>query len=70
MPWTCPACSAQIRHNANEASPRVDVVYRCAVCRLELVYDTETGKMKIAPMPDSPRSSRGSAATQKSHPVK
>jgi hypothetical protein len=33
--------------------PRPGVVYRCVVCRLELVLDAETGKMMVAPLMDT-----------------
>jgi hypothetical protein len=52
MPWRCPACSSVIRQpERGEPVPRVGVVYRCPVCRLELVRDEETGKLTIAPLP-------------------
>lgn len=49
MPWTCPACRMTIQHR--EDVPRPNVVYRCHICRLELVNDPVTGKMTIAPLP-------------------
>jgi len=55
MPWTCPACSTQIRHSASETAPNAKTVYRCHVCRLELVVDEDEQKMKVAPFePDKP----------------
>jgi rubredoxin len=51
MSWKCPACSSRIQHH--EEVPRPNVVYRCNVCRLELVVDPETGKMTLAPLPES-----------------
>jgi hypothetical protein len=50
MPWKCPACSEQIRHASNEDAPRPGVVYRCHICRLELVVDTDTGKLTVPPV--------------------
>ena len=65
MPWHCPACSTVIRHQeAVESAPRPGIVYRCPVCRLELVVDEKTGKLTVAPLPpdteprDSLRKSR------------
>jgi hypothetical protein len=47
MPWRCPACQEQIRHSEIEAEPRFGVVYRCHVCRLELVRDRISGKLDV-----------------------
>jgi len=51
MPWHCPACQSQIRHTELETQPRLDVVYRCHVCRLELTFDPKTERLGLAPMP-------------------
>jgi hypothetical protein len=51
MPWKCPACSEQIRHNPEEQAPRHSVVYRCHICRLELIVDARSGKLTLAPIP-------------------
>jgi len=48
--WTCPACGGRIRHNEIDPAPRPNVVYRCPVCRLELVLDPQTGKLTVTPM--------------------
>jgi hypothetical protein len=48
VPWTCPACRTAIQHS--EDLPRPSVVYRCHICRLELVSDPSTGKLIVAPM--------------------
>jgi hypothetical protein len=50
MPWTCPACSTDIRHGASETAPSLRTVYRCHVCRLELVVDPHTSKMIVVPI--------------------
>ena len=52
MPWTCPACSVRIRHNEIEPEPRVGVIYRCPICRLEFVLDPQTNKLQVAPLKD------------------
>jgi hypothetical protein len=52
MPWKCPACETQIRHDADV--PEMNRVYRCHVCRLELVGDQKRGKLVVAPLPAVP----------------
>jgi len=66
MPWSCPACATHINTALNETMPRAGAVYRCHVCRLELVLDAATGKMKIAPMEDSPFDGRRRKPDQES----
>jgi hypothetical protein len=51
MPWKCPACETQIRHDGDV--PQVSRVYRCHVCRLELTLDARTNKMAVPPLPDT-----------------
>jgi hypothetical protein len=58
MPWRCPACQSQIRHNEFEETPRVGRVYRCHICRLELVVDSATGRLTAAPIADDEERSR------------
>jgi hypothetical protein len=48
MPWKCPACSTPIRQQltaAGDDAPRPGVIYRCTVCRLELVLDPAAHEM-------------------------
>ena len=47
--WKCPACQTQIRHDGDR--PERYRVYRCHVCRLELVLDESTQAMTVAPLP-------------------
>jgi len=47
MPWTCPACNIQIQHEQDRPLPRK--VYRCHVCRLELVRDERNDQLVVAP---------------------
>ena len=55
MPWKCPACRVPIRHSEAEERPRADAMYRCHICRLELVLDERDGRLTVAPMrPDAP----------------
>jgi hypothetical protein len=50
MPWRCPACQTFIRHGDHpEDLPRLGQVYRCHICRLELVFDPGTRKLVLAP---------------------
>ena len=51
MPWKCPACSEQIRHAVSDDRPRAGAVYRCHVCKLELMLDEPSGKLTLAPLP-------------------
>jgi rubredoxin len=60
MPWKCPACGIQIRHSEGEVMPRPGVVYRCHVCRLELILDLATDEFTVAPLPADP--------SEKKHP--
>jgi hypothetical protein len=52
MPWSCPACRTPIHHAPLEDRPRANALYRCHICRLELVVDPDTGRLRIAPMRD------------------
>ena len=54
MPWKCPACSTPIRQQlsaAGDDAPRPSVIYRCNVCRLELVLNPAADQMIITPWP-------------------
>jgi hypothetical protein len=58
MPWTCPACGNRVRHDGNgEKPPKSGVVYRCHVCRIELVFDPRVNKMRPMPLPPDPKES-------------
>ena len=50
MPWRCPACQSEIRHNDIEAKPRFGQRYRCHICRLELILDPDTDKLTVTPI--------------------
>lgn len=60
MAWTCPACDSTVHHT--EDAPRPGIIYRCPVCRLELVTDPASGKMTVAPMPGEKRQPTGNKA--------
>ena len=47
MPWRCPACIVAIQHNELESEPRLGQVYRCHICRLELVFDASVGRLTV-----------------------
>jgi len=51
MTLKCPACRNIIRHSQAEVMPRPDVIYRCPICRLELMVDAERETMIVAPLP-------------------
>jgi hypothetical protein len=48
MPWKCPACRDPIAHAAHDEHPRSHVIYRCHVCRVELVFDPTANKLIAA----------------------
>ena len=53
MPLKCPACGTPIRHQliANrDATPLPGRIYRCAVCRLDLILKGDGTKMILAPL--------------------
>jgi hypothetical protein len=52
MAWSCPACGTPIHHGPLEARPRPQKLYRCHVCRLELVLDSQTERLAVAPFRD------------------
>ncbi len=52
MSWRCPACSTPINHNEADDMPRPGALYRCHVCRLELMLDPGTAKLTVAPLRD------------------
>jgi len=52
MPWRCPACETPIRHSETEERPRLGVLYRCHLCRIELVLDVRTDRL-TASRPDA-----------------
>jgi len=49
--WKCPACQTSVRYDGDQPEPRR--VYRCVVCRLELVLD-EHGQQLIVPPIEEP----------------
>ena len=51
MPWKCPACSTQMVHAHTNDLPRLGVVYRCFVCRLELSFDPNLNTMRPSSLP-------------------
>ena len=54
MQWQCPACRSTIVPDPADVRPRPQVVYRCYVCRLELLFNEETNQMELAPIPPPP----------------
>jgi hypothetical protein len=41
-----------IRHSDVEKLPRPGVLYRCHVCRLELIVDPRTERLTVSPVAD------------------
>jgi hypothetical protein len=41
-----------IRHNEALRAPQPGVIYRCHICRLELVLDERTKKLVLVPLPE------------------
>jgi hypothetical protein len=69
MPWKCPACQTLIRPQliaAGEDKPTPGKIYRCTVCRLELVLDPETDALTVTPLRDT--KAQGSGRAPLSHP--
>jgi transposase-like protein len=56
MMWKCPACQTQIRHEGISSQP--NPLYRCHVCRLELVRNPETNLLEVAPLPSDEQPKR------------
>ena len=57
-PLRCPACRSAITHATSDHHPRADVVYRCHVCRLELMFNAATSKLVVAPIEDHEKDRR------------
>jgi hypothetical protein len=53
-PWKCPACQSNIRSHQVTGQlrdePATGVVYRCHICRLELVYDPISRALQVPPL--------------------
>jgi hypothetical protein len=48
--WRCSACQTPIEHNmVDNTAPRAGQLYRCPICRLDLVWNSSAGKLKPAP---------------------
>jgi hypothetical protein len=58
MPWRCPACRTVIEHKDAEERPRLDVLYRCHLCRLDLTLDALSGRLTEARNDPDPRPER------------
>jgi hypothetical protein len=55
MLWQCPACGTPFRFDAREEGPRIGVIYRCHVCRIELVLNPDTERLEVLPLRDDER---------------
>jgi hypothetical protein len=50
MSWKCPACQTAITRDPAASAPSLNTIFRCHVCRLELVVDPFSGELKLAPL--------------------
>jgi hypothetical protein len=53
MPWKCPACRTPIRREliaAGDDAPKPGRIYRCGVCRLDLMLHNKGTHMVVAPL--------------------
>ena len=48
MSWHCPACRTEILHIVRDRVPDPSKTYRCQLCRLNLEFSRELGKMNVA----------------------
>ena len=53
MAARCPACQSEIPLGLDD-TPRTQVSYRCPICHLELVFDSRTNLLIVAPLPGEP----------------
>jgi hypothetical protein len=49
MSWKCPACQTELAKDGD--FPRLNVIYRCSVCRLEFAFDDRARQLVLAPLP-------------------
>ena len=56
--WRCSVCQTPIEHSVVEKAPRSGQLYRCPVCRLDLVWNSTTGTLIAAPSLDDERKAR------------
>jgi hypothetical protein len=58
VPWKCPVCALPL-HHAEGDRPVAGALYRCHICRVELMFDLAKGKLVLAPIrDDDPQESR------------
>jgi DNA-directed RNA polymerase subunit RPC12/RpoP len=49
--WKCPNCWTPVSRLPTEWSPQIGKVYRCPICRLDLMFDVQEGKrLELAPI--------------------
>jgi hypothetical protein len=65
MSWKCPACQTQIRDEGDQ--PTAKRVYRCHVCRWELVLDEASNDMTVAPLPADSTPTKQNRRTKDPH---
>jgi hypothetical protein len=62
MAWKCPACQTQIFHEGD--GPQPGQIYRCHICRLELILDEALQQLTVAPRPGDPPKRRATGRDQ------
>ena len=50
--WQCPVCEQDIDHRRDELFPARRGIYRCAFCRIDLIFDEDYARFKLAPLAD------------------
>jgi hypothetical protein len=61
VPWKCPVCSSPIRREliaAGHDIPEPDRIYRCGICRLDLVLSKDGERMVVAPLDSTKKPSK------------
>ena len=56
--WQCPVCEQEIERRLGEILPARHVIYRCLFCHLDLVFDEDYARFKLAPFPGKPTRKR------------
>ena len=48
--WRCPVCEQDVPRRPGEVLPGRHVVYRCPFCKIDLVFDEDYARFKLAPL--------------------
>jgi len=56
VPWNCPNCWYPLTHRPTELAPQIHKIYRCPICKVDLVFDPQKRELVFAPFePDTPQ---------------